>query len=103
MELGLFQLENLALTPARFYLIDLREEPSNIHPGVDRLLKQARRWTREEAIREIGSGAIPAQVPVVLLCQDGSVSAAVAKELEAAGHNQVYVVAGGVVGLLSEL
>lgn len=103
MEMGLFQLENLAMTPTRFCLIDLRTQIAPISPTIDRLLKLARRLSADEVLSEVRDGRISLETPAILLCDDGALSGEVARRMESAGHGQVYKVAGGVVGLLSEL
>ena len=55
-------------------------------------------WRLQEALK-----AADREAPVVLLCQNGKASEASAAALEAAGFSNIYVVAGGVEGLLSEL
>jgi rhodanese-related sulfurtransferase len=40
--------------------------------------------------------------PIVLMCEDGRLSNAAAVDAEAAGFGQVYVVEGGLDGLLRE-
>lgn len=106
MELGLFQLENLFLNPNRFLFIDLR-------PEAERSLAQAMELkkivSRAEAVEAkavasvIAKRGLALEFPVVLMCGDGKRSHQLAAELERAGHNNVYVVTGGVAGLLSEL
>jgi rhodanese-related sulfurtransferase len=103
VEIGLFQLENLVLTPARYCVVDLRAERGSTRPEVDRLLHKARHLTAEELLAQVKDGQIPSQLPVILVCQDGRLSKDIARRLESVGHQQVYVVAGGVFGLLSEL
>lgn len=106
MELGLFQLENLFLNPSRFLFFDLRAESDQQSPvanEVGGLLKKAERIVSENVEEQLRSRKIPVEFPVVLVCADGRSSARLADQLERAGFTNVYVVAGGVAGLLAEL
>jgi len=106
LEIGLFQLENLTLNPNRFLFFDLRDENSadkSLAQEVDRLLKQAERRTADGLLNELKAKSIPFEFPIVLLCEDGRSSKAAAQKLLKLAYSQVYVVSGGVAGLLSEL
>jgi rhodanese-related sulfurtransferase len=74
-----------------------------VHPHVDALLVKARQVPADQVEQTLQKEHIALDAPVVLLCENGENSAAVADRLEAIGYDQVYVVAGGVDGLLSEL
>jgi rhodanese-related sulfurtransferase len=107
--LGLFQLENLALTPSRFTLFDLRgtadggREVQTLGPTLAALFSRAVRVEPPEVERYLQSQGVELDSPVVLLCADGVLSTGVAERLESLGYANVYVVAGGMGGLLSEL
>lgn len=103
LEIGLFQLENLALVQTRFQLFDLRRAPGPVHPHVDALLAKARPLRADQVEKVMQTEQISLDAPIVLLCETGDTSTAVAERLESIGYDQVYVVAGGVAGLLSEL
>ncbi len=106
MELGLFQLENLFLNPNLFLFFDLRSETersSQVEAAVQRLLARAEPVDTKEVAFVIQKRGVALDFPVVLLCANGLRSLQVAAELERAGHGNVYVVAGGVTGLLSEI
>lgn len=98
MELGLFQVENLAGAPALYLFFDIRSrrEPS----AVDSLLRRA--VVASPAEVEAQLKAVPKSAPVLLLDEDGRTSREFARRLEGQGFEQVYVVAGGVEGLLAE-
>lgn len=106
MEIGLFQLENLSLTPARFVFLDLRavaSAPVPASPHIDKLLSKATAVSSdlvEDHLRQVNPDG---GTPVLLVCEDGKTSQALAERLERAGFANVYVVAGGVRGLLSEV
>jgi rhodanese-related sulfurtransferase len=101
MEIGLFQLENLCSTPSRFQFFDLRANPVPVHKHIDILLKKA--TAERPAHLPAHLKAADKAAPVVLVCENGKTSEACARDLEAAGFTNVYVIAGGVEGLLSEL
>lgn len=99
MELGLFQLENIFLSPSPFQFFDLRKDTQSLPAPLDRLFKKAQVISLGELLKK----NLPKEQPVVLVCEDGKTSQEAARQLEAAGHSQTYIVAGGVAGLLSEL
>ena len=104
MEIGLFQLENLILTRTRFTFLDLRKNPvRHVSPELQAVLDQAVRVPADAAATHLREGQIPPLTPVVLLCEDGQVSGQVARGLELAGYQNVYVVVRGEAGLLTEL
>ena len=102
-EIGLFQLENLALTPARFLYFDLRSERKDLPAPLGALLKRAQPLSptgAEHMIEKTSGGDKTA--PILLVCENGTDSAALARRLSQLGYEQIYVVAGGVQALLSE-
>ncbi len=103
MEIGLFQLENLFLSPSQFFFFDLRTEKRPIAPNLDQYLSRATAMEAPELAGHLKAQNTPLEYPILLLCQDGGTSAEIARELEAAGYTNIYVVTGGVTGLLSEL
>ncbi|MBX3020848.1 MAG: rhodanese-like domain-containing protein [Bdellovibrionales bacterium] len=103
MPIGLFQLENLSMTGARFAFFDLRVEAKPVTPHIDRLLMKAEHVRVNEAEARLGKIVPDKSAPVVLLCENGKTSRDLAHRLESAGYANVYVVSGGVEGLLSEL
>ncbi|MGE0526607.1 MAG: rhodanese-like domain-containing protein [Bdellovibrionales bacterium] len=103
MEIGLFQLENLFLVPSRWVFIDIRESHGPVEPQVESLLRKATPLSRREVRVHLERCGADREAPIVIVCETGASSAEVARELERAGFNQVYIVAGGVAGLLSEL
>lgn len=103
MEIGLFQLENLFLSPSRFLFFDLRTEKRPVAPSIDQYLSRATAIEPNELGAHLQAQNTPHEFPILLLCQDGGTSAEIARGLEAAGYTNIYVVTGGVAGLLSEL
>lgn len=103
MEIGLFQLENLFLNPNMFVFMDLRQNPSTVHPSIDRLMKNATAVSTEKVSEFLAERKVPHERPIVLACADGAESRRIARDLETAGFEQIYIVAGGVNGLLLEV
>lgn len=103
MEIGLFQLENLSLTRTQFCLLDLREERSPINASIDALLSKAAPSTPGQIEEKLQALRIDKGFPVVLICADGKISEKTARKLESSGYENIYVVARGIDGLLSEL
>ncbi|MGE4132034.1 MAG: rhodanese-like domain-containing protein [Bdellovibrionales bacterium] len=102
MEIELFQLENLFLSPSRFVFWDLRQKVHGTgRDSLDQLLSKANTVQEQEIEAEL-SKLSARDFPIVLLCEDGRRSSQLAQQLEKKGYVNVYVVAGGVVGLLAE-
>ena len=106
MEIGLFQLENLLISRSPFLFLDLRSvtelESASLPAELQNVVAGAVRIGPAEVLGHLKGLNHDLDRPLVLLSQDGSVSEQVAAQLEAGGYRNVYVVAGGVVGLLSE-
>jgi rhodanese-related sulfurtransferase len=103
MEIGLFQLENLVHTRVEFKILDLRMETKSLPPALEALLTRGIRLSVENVETYLREGKTPLSAPVILLCDDGKASARIAETLESQGFQNVFVVGGGVEGLLSEL
>lgn len=103
MQIGLFQLENLSLTPARFVFLDVRTQREPLPAPLARLLTKATPLAASEVETHLKTLNADAHTPIVLLDQDGVDTATLAQTLERKGFAQVYVVAGGVAGLLAEI
>lgn len=102
MEIGLFQLENLARTPTQFRFFDLRATIGPVPAPVEALMRLATPSSPEELTGRLGEASSDFAMPVLLVCLDGKLSSETADRLERSGYNQVYVVAGGVTGLVAE-
>ena len=104
MEIGLFQLENLFVSHARFCFLDLRSSPpAEVHPGLDKILTSAEKVADRKLEDHLTTQNVDKNTPVVLLCENGRVSSAAAGRLEKKGFCNIYVIEGGIQGLLSEL
>ncbi|HMN67203.1 MAG TPA: rhodanese-like domain-containing protein [Bdellovibrionales bacterium] len=104
MEIGLFQLENLVIARSPFLFFDLREgEIDPLPSSLERNLLLAKRLPAVELEPYLKQEKITPDRAMVLLCEDGMKSRVLARRLETAGFQNVYVVTGGTFGLLSEL
>ncbi len=103
MEIGLFQLENLLAIRNQFVFLDLRREHLPPPPALKNVLQTAVPVKPESLKDYLVKEKIQHAQPVILVCEDGRTSREKARDLEAAGYSHIYTVAGGVVGLLSEL
>ena len=102
--LGFFQLENLILSRNIFPLVDLREgQTSELPPPLDEYLGHAYKIAPKEVVDQLSKLMPDKSRPVVLMSETEKPSVNAARDLEAAGFANVYIVAGGVEGLLSEL
>lgn len=104
MEIGLFQIENLVLTQTRFCLIDLRTlEPAADNPQLSRILAAAIKLNAKNVQDYLLQHKMAKDEPIILMCENGLASQALAVKLESSGYKNIYVVERGIEGLLSEL
>lgn len=103
--IGFFQLENLVLSRSPFIFLDLRtqDQQGSLPEPLSHYLKVATRITPVDVKAHLQKIAADKIKPVLLLSEDEVLSSAVARDLEAAGYTNIYIVAGGLAGLLSEL
>lgn len=99
----MFQLENLTLTFMPFVFFDLRAERTAVHPEIDPLLARAEGVAPARVLERLGELGVPKNIPVVLVSEDGRSATQLYAPLERAGFAQVYVVEGGVRGLVAEV
>lgn len=100
MEIGLFQLENLILSRARFCFLDLRRDPgAQLPPALQTLVKDATAVEPKAVAGHLQSLKSGKQFPIILMCETGATSSRVAAELERDGYSNIYVVEGGTEGL----
>jgi len=101
--IGLYQLENLLIARPSFRFLDVRLQPRSVSiPRVQTILSHAKVVTSFQALNHLKSTDCNADDPIVLLCEDSRLSHSVGMELESAGFRQIYVVEGGLDGLLGE-
>lgn len=101
MKIGLFQLENLLSIRNQFVFLDVRLKKEDWPAQLKETLQPAVHV--DQSRNYLVHNKIPHGTPIMLIDEDGRRSEIVARELEAAGYKQIYVVAEGLVGLLSEL
>ncbi len=103
MQIGLFQLENLVLTRTKFCFLDLRADLDRSVPEpLKNVLESIQPMLVNEVADRLQTLALAKEHPIVLLCTNGKTSKQVAQKLESLGYVNVYVIEGGVLGLLEE-
>lgn len=104
-EIGLFQLENLTISRSPFVFLDLRESrDEKLPPAIANCLQLAQPMNARDVKTHLEEQLkVPKEYPVLLVSQDGEVSQQTARDLEAAGFKNIYIIIGGVEGLVSEL
>lgn len=103
MTLGLYQLENLVMARPSFRFLDVRMHPQIVSiPRVQAILATATVVSKTQVVDHLKNVKCGSDDPVVLLCEDGRLSHTVANELDSSGFKQIYLVEGGLDGLLRE-
>jgi rhodanese-related sulfurtransferase len=101
--LGLYQIENLIMARPSFRFFDIRVRPQIVADArVQSILVHASVVRKSELMAYVENQHVRPDEPIILLCEDGRLSSTAATELEAAGFKQLYVVEGGLDGLLRE-
>lgn len=101
--LGLYQLENLISARPTFHFFDVRVHPQSVaNSRVEAVLSTATVVSANHLRGYLDTREARQDDPIVLLCEDARLSARLGAELEAAGYQQVYIVDGGLDGLLRE-
>lgn len=101
--IGLFQLENLVYSRGAFLFLDVGVETYDVPAPVNQYLKYAQKIDPQDIRNYLEKLSADKTRPVLLISQTEQVAVGAARNLEAAGYTNIYVVAGGVLGLLSEL
>lgn len=101
MKVGLFQVENLTSIRGQFVFLDVRLK-NEAWPEKLKIVLQSAIHV-DQSRNYLLQNKIPPATPIMLIDEDGRRSEAVARDLEEAGFKQIYVVADGLEGLLSEL
>lgn len=102
-QIGLYQLENLLFARPSFRFLDVRLQPRPVSvPRVQNVLAHAAVVSSHQALNHLRNTDCRSDEPIVLLCEDGRLSQSVAASLEAAGFQQIYVVEGGLDGLIRD-
>ena len=101
--LGLFQLESIIQARPNYCFFDIRLRPQILGiPAVQAVLDQARVSRPEVLMTSLLQQKTGKDDPIILLCEDGRLSIATADQLGREGFTQVYIVDGGLDGLLRE-
>jgi rhodanese-related sulfurtransferase len=98
LTIGRYQLENLHRMGVRFTFFDL-SEPASGESNQHELLAGSRLVAPGEVLNVLRAEKAPLDAAVILICEDGVKSKAVAEQLEQAGFMNVYRVEGGVAAL----
>jgi rhodanese-related sulfurtransferase len=101
MEVGLFQLENLLAIRNQFIFLDIRADFEEWPRELKTLLQTAVHV--DQSRNYLSTQKISTETPIILIDENGERSKIEARELELAGYKQIYIVAEGLRGLLSEL
>lgn len=99
--IGRYQLENLLKQQIQFYYFDLSESVAH---GTSRhaLLARSQVISPDQVLAQLRTLGAPPEAPIVLVCENGSKSVALAQVLEENSFRNVYVVRDGVRGLDDE-
>lgn len=101
--LGLFQLEGLSIARPSFTFLDIRLHPQVVSTvRVQSVLSHATPVRALDVPNHLQNLSTRVDEPIILLCEDGRLSSGIAADLESAGFTQVYIVDGGLDGLLRE-
>lgn len=103
LEIGLFQLENLILMKSPFLFFNLAVGDYQIQD--QKLLSYVQTASvmhKDRLSTHLKDQNVDQQYPIILLCEDGSSSLMASKELDGLGYSNVYVVEGGLAGLIAE-
>lgn len=101
MDIGLFQLENLLSIRNQFIFLDIRVKFEDWPRELKAILRSAVHV--DQSRNYLVMHKIPLETPIILIDENGERSKIEARELELTGYKQIYTVAEGVLGLLSEL
>ena len=102
--IGLFQLENLTISRSPHIFLDVRVRfDQDVPPSIERLLNSAAKVAPDQIQQHLQTFPHDKSLPILLLSEDEKGALKVGRTLESAGYVNVYTIAGGVLGLLSEL
>lgn len=103
-QIGYFQLSNLVRNKVPFTFLILNFEPTLEQAPLEfrSLLSLAVRSTTSEAVQAVSQLGLKREHPIVVLCEQGSESLQISKDLESKGFLNIYHVKGGWVNVLTE-
>ena len=96
MSIGIEQLENIQNAQVPFILLDLCEQTKRL---AHQLLRNAIPVAAEQVAPLVKEREVPMGYPIVLVCETGTVSLAVAHELEKLEFMNIFVLDGGIGAL----
>lgn len=104
-ELGTFQFENLIRNRIPFTLLNLGADLQGLFPAFyqSHLERHLMPSTAAGAAADIAAAKLPKDHALVVICADGTDSAAVSGDLENAGYHNVYFVGGGTAQVRRDL
>src|SRR4051794_26992818 len=102
MEIGLFQLENLMHSNVQFCFLDISNSAVPDLPAtLNAILSRAVKIKAGQVATYLKDKSPSKEAPVILLSEDGRSAQALAATLESASYTNIYVIEGGVAGLVA--
>lgn len=98
LQIGRYQLENLLRQQIKFHFYDLSDDSPQAPPRHE-LTATALRLPAGDVLAHLRAQNAAGDAPIVLICENGSKSVALAAELEQNSFRNVYVVRGGIAAL----
>jgi rhodanese-related sulfurtransferase len=100
LRIGEYQLQNLLQNRVKFFYMDLRsnEKRASEAPG-HYLLNDSKAVEPQGVMNALRELQAPADAPIVLICENGAKSMAVAEELAQNSFINVFVIEGGTAAL----
>ena len=104
MEIGFFQLENLVLSRTPFLFVDAREDRSvELPKELAACVVHAEPVAGADLVMFLNKRAGSKDGAILVISETARSSEELRAKLEVEGYNNVYILAGGLEGLLSEL
>ena len=103
-KIGFYQLDNLINNRVAFLFFNMSESLLNWYTSVSRMHLESYEILTTEAqiIAILNEKKAPKDYAIVLLCNDGSRSVLIEKELQKLAYTNVYVIDGGYQQLVTE-
>jgi len=102
MTIGSYQLQNLINARSQFHYFNLSEPPQDrdSSPLLSRFLVGSRLIVGAAVLEELHALGVASDAPIVLICENGLKSVAVATVLAQNSFINVFVVENGIAGLI---
>ena len=103
-KIGFFQLDNLVKNRVPFHLLNMGTDISSWFISIykDHFLKNQILVQPDELMQTLESKKLASDAAIILLCNEGSTSLEIYRELEKKGYTNVYVVDGGYQQMMTE-